>query len=120
MPNFASEVAQIGSKWPIWVNFQVFPQKVAQIFTEWPILPNSQLFISFPRETAQNHLERPILPNSQLFQSFPTEAAQNHLECTPWTHFDRLGKMHPVMKVACRLVEIALRYLSFLAVLITA
>ena len=52
MANFATEVAQIGSKWPIFFsNFnvsQVSPQKAAHIDLKWPISPNSQLFQSFP------------------------------------------------------------------------
>ena len=40
MANFATKVAQIGSKWPILVNFQLFPgfpPKAAQIDLEWLI-----------------------------------------------------------------------------------
>ena len=55
MENFATKVAQIGSKWPILVNFQFipgFPPKTAQINSKWPISPDSQLFQSFPTKAA--------------------------------------------------------------------
>ena len=52
MANFATKVAQIGSKWPIFNFTQVFPQKAAQIDSKWPISPDSQLFQSFPTKAA--------------------------------------------------------------------
>ena len=44
MANFATEVACIGSKWPIFNYSHLFPQKVAQIDSEWPISPDLQLY----------------------------------------------------------------------------
>ena len=55
MANFATKVAQIGLKWQILVNFQLFPgfpQKATQIDSKWPISPDSQLFQSFPTKAA--------------------------------------------------------------------
>ena len=88
MTNFATKVAQIGSKWPVLVNLQLFPQKVAQIDLEWPILPDSQLFPIFPTKAAH------FAPNFKIFifggvyisqfseicnflNCFPNEVAQN-------------------------------------------
>ena len=55
MANFATKVAQIGSKWPIYINFQLFPgfpPKAAQIDSKWPISPDLQRFQSFPTKAA--------------------------------------------------------------------
>ena len=55
MANFATKVARIGLKWPILVNFQLFPgfpQKASQIDSKWPISSDSQLFQSFPTKAA--------------------------------------------------------------------
>ena len=91
MANFATEVAWIDSKWPIWsiCNFShLFSQNVAQNDSEWSISPDLQLFQSFPTKAACFSQKFKIFvsrgggtsanfPDLQLFKSFPTEAAQN-------------------------------------------
>ena len=63
---------QSSSKWPTMANLAI---EVAQIGLKWQILVNFQLFPSFPTKAAQMDSKRPISPNLHLLQSFPTKAA---------------------------------------------